>query len=300
LSAPSLVSVAAFGAEHGLITPTDFLRYTGHSYWIKPRYTPGALLRLCFGNPEFDGPAYLLTFLGPKIVSYIETLDNQPCKLKIRKMQGKEVPKELQGQWECLAAQDLQRGSIVALYTGTIFYSRGREPVLLGDKAFGLCKDFVVDPDQGGGSMAEFINHGFPNCASISYLDEERPVMVIIALEDLKKDAVLFMSYGPNFFKDKASSLSLNQKARDQYLADTENLTKIPFIWFTPDGRNYCYADHGKTLVKTTETSATEDQGIEGWAHNVKLEYLACYEDSFLERKLDPQEFKWLIEDFKK
>jgi len=62
-----------------------------------------------------------------------------------------------------------------------------------------VCKDVWVDADIGGGSLAEFINHSFPNCACFPHQYRGLPVIAVIALEDLKANSRLFLSYG-NFY----------------------------------------------------------------------------------------------------
>jgi hypothetical protein len=191
LSEPDPVSIEAFGPDNGFVSPPDFKKIIGHYYWKRPCFSPGALLRLSYERPDLSRPAYLSTFLDPKIKIFVEKLTNEPCKILIRQMKGQDVPKLLRNQWECVASHNFAIGDIIALYSGTTFHDRwSAEGIPLGDKSFRICGDFRVDPNQGGGSLTEYINHGFPNCAFFSTYYKGLPILAVIALDNIYSGSV--------------------------------------------------------------------------------------------------------------
>lgn len=294
LSEPSPVSVRAFGPK------TDFTRsgmlksLIGHYYWQRSRFTPGALLRLGYESPILDAPVYISNLLAPKICQFIEGIEKAPCKLHIRQMEGNEVPEPLHGQWECLASQDLVAGEIIALYCGRVDDRKWKDPsVKLRNKAFKVCKNFRIDPDQGGGSLPEFINHGFPNCGKLDGLYKGLPIIVILALEKIKKGTVLYMPYGRNFPKKK-TCIELNTQGKNRFLESTKNLQKISAYAFSQDGLLYLGANKGKTIEKSLMKPAKAAKVVKAWSNNTKLEFLALNCLKSLETTLDSDVFKWL------
>lgn len=301
LSEPTPIAIAALGDEHGLIDVVKFQIETRSNYWIRPRFTPGALLRLCFELPTIDRPSYLSNFLGPKITNYIDGLGGETNKLKIRKMEGKNVPKQLQGEWECLTSRKVAKGEVLALYSGTVTHSRWKGPTQVGGKAFHVTDDFWVDADLGGGSLVQFINHGFPNCACFPHLYRGIPVDAVIALEDIPANTPLFLSYGPGYFAAMGiTPANLNQNGIDRYLSATKKLATIPFIEFHPEGTSCCYGSGGKMLLKRSNGPASESQAIEGWSNKIRLEYLASYHSDEMRKRLEKLPYQWLIKEFKK
>jgi len=295
LSEPSPSSVAAFGIENEPSIPEDFQRLTGSKYWNRPCFTPGALLRLCFENLDISNrPAYLSMFLDPKIFMFIDNIRDAPNKLKIRQMYGKAVPKILHGQWECLTSQHVAKGEVIGLYSGAVIHSKWRGETLLGDKSFSICDSFFVNANRAG-SLTQFINHSFPNCACFPCTFKGMPFFVVIALEDLKANSTLFMSYGAKYF-DHADfkPQNLNPKGITTYLGETRNLEKVKYVEFHPDGRRYFWGDRGEMKEKKLDSPASESEAIDGWAHKIKLEYLSKYHLHELKAKLKRKPFKWL------
>lgn len=301
LSEPEPVPVSAFGKTIPPLNPEQFLKCTKSKYWIRPHFTPGAVLRLCFERPSFDQPEYLSTLLSKKIDLYLDNIKNQPCKLMIKKMTGTNVPKELQGEWECLLSQDIAKGEIIALYTGTVFHTKWSRSVEVKGKALQAGENFFVDADQGGGSLAQFINHGFPNCAPIAHIYRGFPLIAIVALENLKANTTLYMSYGPDYFTArKMVPVNLNQLGIQSYLRETQDIKNIPFVEIAPDGTGYAEGKNGATHFRKTKEPVSEPQAIDAWCNNIRLEYLACYNSSELAKKLDISTYMWLTENFKK
>lgn len=148
----------------------------------------------------------------------------------------------LEGQWEAVASRDIKPGEIITDYAGDVVslrapstaqstYQRG------GKKNYRLAsiEDLVISPTITG-SMAEFINHGFPNCLVLATHYHGLPVNAVIATRYIKKGETLYHNYGPEYFKAHGiQEVELNRQGIDQFLQTTRNLTTV----------NHCLATDG-------------------------------------------------------
>jgi hypothetical protein len=298
LSKPEPISVPAFGNEHSRLSPIQFQQEINSNYWIRPCFTPGSLLRTCFEDCETNDPEYLSTLIKQKINNYIDNIKNGTniLNLKIRKMQE---PTQMKGEWECLASRDVKKGEILALYSGIV--THWWDGLKLGGKAFRVCNQLYVDTDLSGGSLAQFINHGFPNCAVLCHLYQGLPMITIIALENLPANTTLFLTYGNKYFKEhEINYLNLNQKGIDDYLQATKMLKRVPFLEVSADGLEYYYADCGKTPKKKVDARLSESAAIDAWSNKARLEYLANYHLDEMKQRLGKLEYDFLERGFKK
>lgn len=291
VSKPDPITVPVFGHEHPPLDPIQFKEQIGTNYWIRPCFTPGALLRTDFEECQIvTCPKYLSSLIGEKANRFIDDIKRGTFsfKIKIRKMNGPNFPIQMQGQWESLVSRDVKKGEILALYTGTVRHQFWDESNEAGSKIYGIADGIFIDPETGGGSLTEFINHGFPNCACFPHIYQGLPFNVVIALEDLPANTTLLLNYGDDYFKKPGiTPITLNQNGLDAYLNATKMLKKIPFIEVQADGFSYCYADRGKILVKKGTKKLSEAEAIDAWSNKIKLEYLADYHFDELKTKLD-------------
>ncbi len=297
LSWPSSVSVKLFGPDHPPVTPEDFFTFTGNYYWDRPRFRPATLLYLALASPKIPKSLpYLSHLLGPKVDSYIQTLDNQPCKLYIKKMQGPQVPEPLKGQWECRASQDIAPGEIIALYSGEVFAGIWDPVNSKHTKTLSVAPNLFIDGGFQGGSLAEMINHGFPNCAFFPHQYRGIPVIAIVALESLKAGDRLFLSYGTRYFdKFGIDYLNLNQNGIDAFLTNTQELQHT-FFHIAEDGKVLYYSDNGAPREIPFQTGVPEPQAIKGWAGYLRLEYLAQFHYQEMAVHLNKLKNPWLKE----
>ncbi|MCC6127688.1 MAG: SET domain-containing protein [Chlamydiae bacterium] len=300
LSDPSPQSAFAFGEQKPPLNALEVQQLMGRSHWVRPKITPGALLRTHFESSEIERSAYLSPLLDETINRYVDSVleGSYTPNIKVRKMEGSHVPASMQGQWECLTSRDLQKGDVVAIYSGTIRHLGWDASVKVCNKAHFVGRLFV-DADCGGGSLAELINHGFPNCAIYLHCYRGLPLWVIIALEPLRENTILYYDYGTQHFKNlEITPITLNQKDIDLYLQTTKNLRKISPVEIFPDGSRYFFIDRGRVLSKDTDIKATMSQAIDAWAHTARITYLARHHLDEMKKKLDKSTLKLLTNDF--
>ena len=300
LSGPAPQSVAAFGEEKSLLDPLEFEKLMGRSYWAYPKITPGALLRTYFSASDVDHPVYLGTLLDQTINQYVDSVfeGSAPQNIKIRKMEGSNVPAAMQGQWECLTSRDLKKGDIIPLYSGTIRHPSWDSSNKISNKAH-FINTLFVDADCGGGNLVECINHGFPNCAAYAHCYRGLPLLVIIALEPMPINTALYLNYGTPHFKNLGIvPMTLNPQSMDQYLKTTQNLRKVPAIEIFPDGFGYFSVDRGQIVERKTNVQVGVSQALDAWAHKIRLIYLAGHQADEMKKKLDRPSLKLLMNSF--
>lgn len=291
-------AITVFGEEHPPLNPEQFKEQVGGNYWTRPFFTPGALLRTYFEVCEMDSPKYLTTLISCKINEFIEdAINGKNPNLKIQKMQE---PPPMKNQWECLTSQDVDEGDILALYSGTVRHRKWDTPSQTRDKAHGLSNDFFIDAENGG-SLSQFINHSFPNCACFPHLYKGLPMLAIVALQKLKSDTRLYLSYGgPQFFKERnITPISLNPNEIDQYLNAIRNRKTDLLLEISPDGLQYCYIEKGRILWKRLSEKATLSQTMNAYSNKNRLIYLVNHHLEEMKKNLDPKDFQLLLKEFK-
>ncbi|MBP7074125.1 MAG: hypothetical protein KBA81_01925 [Rhabdochlamydiaceae bacterium] len=299
LSKPDPVSLKLFGPQYPTLTPDEFYTYTDSHYWNRPRFKPATLLYFAFTSPDYPKTVpYLSHLLGPKVDSYIQTLRDQPCKLFIKKMQGPQIPEPLKGQWECLASQDIAPGEIVALYTGDVLIDLWDPINHKHTKTVALADNLFIDGAAGGGSLAEMINHGFPNCAFFPHQYRGFPLMAVVALEHLKEGDRLFLTYGKSYFdKIGIEYQNLNQNGIDAFLAETQEL-QLTFLHLSDNGKDLYYCENGALRRKRFETLAPESVAIQAWAGCIRVDYLANFHHHEMANRIEKLKYPWLKRDF--
>lgn len=210
--------------------------------------------------------------------SYIDQLPTQPDLLKIRKIQGPAVPPSLaslKGEWECLTSRPVNCGDVLALYSGTVAHSLwGVKGEKISTKRVAIHENRLwLDPELGGGSLTQFINHGFPNCAFFRHLYHRVPIIAIIALDDMPANTTLYLSYGANYFNEMTPIIP-NPEAIDAYLKDTNGLNNIPILECLSNGEGHIYRQKGKIGSKSIPGQVSLSDAVKGWSHKIRLEYL--------------------------
>jgi len=198
-----------------------------------------------------------------------------------------------------MTSRNLEKGDIIAIYSGTTRHIGWDSSNQVGNKAY-FINHLFVDADSGGGSLAELINHGFPNCAAYPHSYRGFPVLVMIALESLPAGATLYYDYGKRHFENLGTlPITLNPKGIESYLQETKYLRKVPVIDIFSDGLKYFSIDRGQVIQKETKVKATLSQAMDAMAHTTKISYLAGHHLEEMKKKLDKPTLKLLVNNFK-
>jgi hypothetical protein len=120
-------------------------------------------------------------------------------------------------------------------------------------------------------------------------------MIAIIALEDLKSNTTLYLSYGEDYFNNlDIKPLTLNRVGINQYLRSTNVLTKLPFWEVSPDGLEYFYVEQAQICSRKVKKKPSKSEAIEAWSNKNRVEYLFHYHPEEMQKKLGSPRFKSL------
>lgn len=133
-------------------------------------------------------------------------------------------PSPLAGHFEVRASRDIEPNEVVLEYTGDVLDTVESTSMSYKVAVKGL-ENLVIDGEKGG-SFAEIINHGPPNCRLLYINYKGTPRMVIYANRKIEAGEPLYWDYGRKYF-DFYPFHELAPKSVDGFINKTQGLENI-------------------------------------------------------------------------
>lgn len=186
-----------------------------------------ALLNIWYQNRAgtftLDDPIEQMVYRQYVTIKENALVNNSGIYLRTIHSNGKPLPKHLQGQQEACASRQYKPGEFIVEYTGFT----ESDSLSTFTHAFAITSfDTVAIDAKKGGSFAEFINHGPPNCGIMECIHQGTPRILIYALRTIEKDETLYYNYSKNYFRD-CQFYELAPQSVDAFIASTDGLKNI-------------------------------------------------------------------------
>ena len=188
---------------------------------------------LCLWYQSINPPEHGLPFDIAMYESYVRAKEQNPSSMPsihIRKIAKGEDgrPSPLDGQWEVAAARNFEANDLIIEYTGDVV----AQPVYTETSYKMSLPNYgpLYIEAEYGGSGAEIINHGPPNCTSMLINYKGTPRLVLFAARKIQAGEPLLYNYKKSYF-DFYQFHELSPTAIDAFMKQTNALENIdPFL----------------------------------------------------------------------
>lgn len=289
-----------FGAGEPLL-PEDYHKQIGSNYHPTPRYTPYSLLTLLTEEyTPINAFQALSEHLSGQYADYLEGVKNNSGKVYVRRMEGESVPSCLHGQLECYANRVIKPGELITVYSGVVKSRLFDKIDMNNDKLFQVdfetIPDIIIDASRHG-SMAEYINHSFPNCTFLTFYYHGLPVVGLVAIKEMLPGEVIYANYANLFLRTLGiEPVELNEEGIEEYLKMTNGLTNFNCL-AVDDGVMHGCSNLNRTL-KCIEDEDEHLLHVEAVSHQAKLCYLAAHPKTLQtlldDNKISADAFAWI------